>query len=151
MNVEELIKKYLASAKMMQLATSNKDQPWACTVYFAFDQSLNLYWISTPGRRHSKEISNNPKVAGVIVLPHTPGDKARGLQFQGTAEEITEPTKIKSMAKFYEDRYAHPGLATEIISGENPHHLYQVKPELFALFDEENYPDNPRQEYKPRS
>ncbi|MBI2414593.1 pyridoxamine 5'-phosphate oxidase family protein [candidate division WWE3 bacterium] len=69
--IKDLITKYLEEARLMQVATSINNQPWACSVYFVFDNDFNLYWISTPKRRHSLEIKENSKVAGTIVLPHT--------------------------------------------------------------------------------
>jgi uncharacterized protein YhbP (UPF0306 family) len=122
-------------------------QPWCCTVYFAVDNSHNLYWISTPDRRHSQEIAQNPKVAGAVVLPHAPGDKVRGVQFQGLAREVGGD-EFKELFQAYEERFSRPGLAEEIRSGNNPHHLYQIKPELFVLFDELNFPGDARQEWR---
>ena len=132
----------------MQVATAHDNQPWACTVYFAYDSDWNLYWISTPDRRHSKEIISNDKVAGTIVLSHTPGDKVRGLQFQGIAEEITNPADIRKLYPYYGKRFDYMKALEEIISGKNPHRLYRIKPTQFVLFDEVNFPDNSRQEYK---
>lgn len=88
MKLKKLIEDYLKEAWMMQVATSHNSQPWACTVYFAHDENWHLYWISLPTRRHSKEIRENNKIAGTIVLPHVPGDKVRGLQFQGIAKKL---------------------------------------------------------------
>lgn len=42
-----------------------------------------------------------------------------------------------------------PSPDSKLLSGEDPHKLYQIKPELFVLFDEINFPDNPRQEWRP--
>src|ERR1700690_33649 len=105
MELRKLIEDYLKEAKMLQIATSKNNQPWSCTVYFAFDDKLNLYWISKPNRRHSEEIRNNDKVAGVIVLPHTPGDKVRGLQFQGIAKELSNKDDATAGMKYYAKRY----------------------------------------------
>ncbi len=71
----------------MQLATSVDNQPWVCSVWFATDAGLNIYFFSATARRHSKEVVKNNKVAGAIVLPQTPNDPPRGLQFQGSRRE----------------------------------------------------------------
>ena len=94
--LRKLIDQYLERATIMQVASSHDDQPWVCSVYFAHDNSLNLYWISLPTRRHSQEIEMNEKVAGTIVIPHTFGDDVRGLQFQGVARELKEKKEIIS-------------------------------------------------------
>lgn len=149
MDVKKLIEEYLAEARLLQVATMVNDQPWVCTVYFAHDPQLNLYWLSKPNRRHSKELAKNPHAAGAIVLPHTPGDKVRGLQLQGTVEEITEPAKLHREFKHYGERFKTMDELPKIISGENKHHLYKLKPTLIVLFDEVNFPDQPRQEFTP--
>ena len=147
-NPQDLIIKYLDEARMIQVATSISDQPWCATVYFSVDNSHNLYWISLPTRRHSEEIRQNPKVAGAIVLPHTHGEKVRGLQFEGVAREISKPEEIRPLAESYMERYTATGLAEAMISGQNPHRLYQIQPTLFVLFDEVNFPGDSRQEWR---
>jgi len=133
---------------MMQVATSRENQPWACTVYFATDEDLNLYWISLPTRRHSEEIRRNEKVAGTVVLPHTPGDEVRGIQFEGIAKEL-QGTEAREGLQYYAQRYGMDESAIEkILTGENPHVCYRITPKSFVLFDEVNFPDDSRQEYR---
>jgi uncharacterized protein YhbP (UPF0306 family) len=146
--LQDLIITYLDETRMMQVATCANNQPWCCTVYFSVDNLHNLYWISKPDRRHSEELRRNPKVAGVIVQPHTPGDKVRGLQFQGLAHQISDPGEIRTLAESYVERFAQHALAEDMISGANPQCLYQIKPETFVLFDELNFPEASRQEWQ---
>lgn len=133
----------------MQVATSKNNQPWVASVYFAYDNLWNLYWISRPARRHSEEIKDNEKVAGTIVLPHTHGEKARGLQFQGIAKQLKGEEAKRGMecySKCYPDVPAEKIRA--IAEGKESHVFYCISPTLFVLFDEINFPDNPRQEFK---
>lgn len=147
MNLKKLIVDYLNSARLMQIATSRNDQPWVCSVYFAFDKQLRLYWLSKSDRRHSVEIQLNQKIAGSIVLPHAPGDKVRGIQFQGIAKELTGKSAISAGMNVYAKRF---GMKEEriaaIISGTDGHACYQMIPSLYVLFDEVNFPEQPRQE-----
>lgn len=147
MNLRKLIEDYLKEAKLMQVATSLANQPWVASVYFAYDDLLNLYWISRPTRRHSRELKKNEKVAGTVVLPHTHGEKVRGLQFEGVAKELNGQ-KAKEAMEHYSKCY--PDISQEkieaIIEGKDSHVCYQITPTAFILFDEVNFPDNPRQE-----
>jgi uncharacterized protein len=149
MELRQLIEEYLEQARMMQIATSIDNQPWACTVYFAYDEDLTLYWISQPSRRHSQELIKNSKVAGAIVSPHTPGDNVRGLQFQGTAQKLETLDELTKGVSCYTKRYS---LSDErqksLIHGTDDHACYVIKQELIVLFDEVNFPDQPRQEFK---
>ena len=148
MDLRKLIVEYLERARLMQVATTKGSQPWACSVYFAYDANFNIYWVSKPSRRHSEEIRANSKIAGTIVLPHTPGDDVRGIQYQGIAEELTGEDARPGL-ELYAKRYKTGSEWVEkVIKGENGHFCYHINPSLIVLFDEVNFPDNPRQEYK---
>jgi len=145
MNVEELVRRYIREGMMMQVATIKGDQPWVCTVYYVPDEELNLYWISTPERRHSREIAGHPKVAGAIPVKHAPDGGVVGLQFEGQAQRITDQDEIQKIMKLYVNRYTMrlptgDGWYRDFIAGKNPYKLYRIKPSLFVLFDEETFP-----------
>lgn len=152
MEVSELVKDYLQEAKMMQLATSVDNQTWVCNVWFAADDDLNMYWFSSTNRRHSGEIRKNPKVAAAVVLPQTPQDIPRGLQLEGTAEELSGAEDIAKARSVYESRIFDAETINNLMKNpEKPHKFYRIKPSLFVLFDAVNFPDNSRVEWKPKS
>lgn len=165
MNLRKLIEQYLKEARLMQLATSSDNQPWVCSVWFAADENLNIYWFSSTTRRHSQEIMKNQKVAAAIVLPQTPEDQPRGLQLQGVAELLTNQKDIEKavsvysaprykkrrdvIASNYKDRIFPQETIKEFMQSKStPHRFYRIKPALFVLFDLVNFPNKPRQEYK---
>lgn len=149
MDLKTLIVEYLTKANLMQLATVRDNKPWVCSVYFAFDDKLNLFWTSKPFRRHSQELRDNNHVAGAIVLPHQVGDKVRGIQFEGVAKELKDPKVIVSAMALYAKRLnASEEWVKSVISGIDEEICYMVSPSKFVLFDQVNFSDNPRQEYK---
>src|SRR5258708_6100239 len=128
-SLRKFIEDYLENARLMQVATSENNQPWACSVYFACDPSFNLYWISKPERRHSEEIRNNEKVAGTIVLPHNPGDDVRGLQFQGVAKELINKKEIEGVMQYYAKRYGMSKKRVQsIVENTDGHVCYKIIP-----------------------
>ena len=152
MELKKLIAEYLKEAKLMQIATSKDNKPWVATVWFAYDNNFNIYFISRHNRRHSLEIAKNPYVAGAIVKKHeTLGDKTRGLQFEGKCSELKGSELIKNFAIFAR---RFPKVTKfilspkEIIEGATDHHLYKIVPSSIVLFDEVNFPDQSRQELK---
>lgn len=148
MDLRKLIKDYLKEAKLMQLATSIDGQPWVCSVWFAADEDLNIYWFSSTTRRHSKEVMQNNKVAAAIVLPQTPQDPGRGLQLQGIAELLTEQKDIDKAVSVYAGRIFTKEQIEEFGAlKDKPHSFYKIKPTQFVLFDSVNFPDESRQEY----
>jgi uncharacterized protein YhbP (UPF0306 family) len=144
MSVEKLIKKYLNEAKIMQLATASNNQPWACSVHFVADDRLNLYWISNQNRRHSLEISKNKLVAATIPVKF-PDHPVVGVSVEGEARIDSSPGSIE----LYDSKF---GLGAKfkkkLQSGEANEKMYVLRPKAFALFDQVNFPDNPRQEWK---
>ncbi len=120
----------------MQLATSIDDRPWVCSVWFAADDDLNIYWLSSAKRRHSAEVMQNSKVAGTMVLPQTPADKSRGLQFEGIAEVLTEPSDIEKAKTVYKDRiFPLEKIEEFMASSSHPHHFYRIRPTRFVFYD----------------
>lgn len=146
-----LLKEYLNEAKLMQVATSNGNKPWVASVWYVHDNNLNLYWISRKARRHSIELGKNPNVAGAIVKPHTigSGQKVRGVQFEGTARPCNAVELIKAY-KLYTGKYrrAEKIPAKELLSKAVKYTYYKITPKSFVLFDEVNFPKDPRQEIK---
>ena len=151
MNLEKLIRDYLDEAKMMQIATVDVGQPWCCTVWYAHDKDLNLYWLSSKDRRHSKEIAKDNKVAGTIVIPHIQGsgEKVRGLQFQGVASETSGDSQVLGrdlyIEKYSREKDYHDEVLTDPDSEAN---WYIIKPSQIVLFDQINFPNEPRREFK---
>ncbi len=132
----------------MQLSTAIDNQPWVCSVWFAADDDMNIYWISSINRRHSEEVMKNKKVGTVMVLPQTPEDAPRGLQLQGVAELLTKQEDIDKAVSVYAGRIFSKEKIKEFMEDEkNPHRFYRIKPTQFVLFDAVNFPDNSRQEY----
>lgn len=133
---------------MMQVATVKNSQPWICTLYYVSDTDNNLYWISKPDTRHSKEIENHPKVAVAIPVKFE-SLSVVGLQIEGNAQVVKNTSEIKRIARLYTDKFSRgEDWYKNFIAGKNEHKLYRIKPKLFVLFDPENFPDKERQEIK---
>ena len=148
--VEKLIREYLGSTKMLQIASSNDQQPWICTVYYAYDDDLSIYWISTPDSRHSKEIMKNPKVAAAIAFSQEPypKDGVRGLQLEGVAELLKGEDEERASKLYVNQLMREKTLLEDTRSGKNPHKFYRIRPSMFVLFDSVNFPEESRQEWR---
>lgn len=141
-----LLRQYLEDNTLMQLATVESGQPWVCNVYFVVDDENNIYWTSSKKRRHSKEINANPIVAATIVQD---SDKKQALQITGKAYQVSldESERVNMLygAKFGDK----PTRLQEVFSNTPDGRAYWVlKPESIFFWDEVNYPDSPKQEYK---
>ncbi|HSX05630.1 MAG TPA: pyridoxamine 5'-phosphate oxidase family protein [Candidatus Saccharimonadales bacterium] len=140
MDVEQAIRDYLPTVIHMSLATCVDNKPWVCEVHFVYDNDLNLYWRSTPDRRHSQEIAKNPNVAGNIIEQHGESQKPRGLYFEGRAEQVAVTTEDDHVYKLFVERF---GKGPEIL--DNPHNFYKVNVADWYLFDARD--SDPAQKY----
>lgn len=149
MELNQLIQQYLEQVNIMQLATSVDNQPWACTIHYYTDSDFNLYWISTLAREHSKHISQNPNVAAAILVhENTPEEPyVIGISVAGTAELIGEKVDEQIGAGYVKKHGKDSSFLPDIASGKNPHKFYRLKPSRIILFDNKNFPDDPRKEW----
>lgn len=144
LSVENLVQKYLSDEMIIQLATTSNNQPWLCNLHFIADEQSNVYWISKSSRRHSQEIVDNPNVAIAIAIQTE--KPLVGLQAEGVAEQIAEPTKVRTIMDAYMERHGtDASFVDSIVAGTNEHKLYVFHPKRFSLFDQVNFPDQPQQ------
>lgn len=144
MHIEPLVREYLDQAEVMQLATVANNQPWACTVHFICTDDFKIYWISDADRRHSQEIAKNPQVAVAIAVKVD--QPVIGVQIEGDAAQIADVAERERAARQFAKRHGHgDDLIQKIIGGEQP--LYRLTPRLIAIFDKQNFPDQPKQEW----
>lgn len=146
MDARELIKKFLLDKEVMQLATVKDGKPWVSNLHYVADKNHNIYWLSKPDRRHSQEIKNHAHVAAAIAV-RSPDHPVIGLQIEGQASEVKDKKELTEVMRVYADRFkVSESFYNEFMAGKNPHKMYRLKPENIVLFDEQNFPDDPRQE-----
>jgi uncharacterized protein YhbP (UPF0306 family) len=145
----KLTRHYLEQIKIMQLATSINDQPWACTVHFYADEGLNFYWVSRTDRKHSQHIAQNPKVAAAVLVHENTSAEPYviGISIAGTAELVSEQLSEQISQSYIDKLSKDPNLLTDIATTKNLNKFYRLKPTSIVLLDSKNFPDNPRQEY----
>lgn len=147
---EECVREYVKTNNVIQLATSMDGQPWICNVHFYADDDLNIYWRSTPERRHSKEIAANPKVAAVIkVHENTPEeDYIIGMTVEGTAQLLAEATDHAVVDAYCQKLGKDDEARAKMKDGTDPNKFYKLTPKNFVIFNTRDFEGNPRQEWK---
>lgn len=134
-DLEKVIREYLPGVIHMSLGTSKNNIPWVCEVHYVYDDDLNLYFRSTPSRRHSLEIAENPNVAGNIIKQHEPGEKPRGIYFDGVAEMLTDVTEDDVAYKLYCERFGTTQSILEEAKKEDGHKFYKITVNKYYIFD----------------
>jgi uncharacterized protein YhbP (UPF0306 family) len=149
-DIQSLLRDYLQKPDVMQLATVHDGQPWACTVHFYADENLQIYWMSTPERRHSLEVKDDKRVAVAVAIRAERDKPPIGVQMEGDAERIDDEEEMKRIIPLYAQKFDRSQtLLDEVLSGQNENRLYRLKPRLYVVFDPESFQDNPRQEWRP--
>lgn len=128
---------------LMSLATFGKF-PWIASVYYTFDQDLNLYFLSSPTTLHCQQIAQNNQVAVAIADSHQNiNSPKRGLQLWGTARQIFDSAKMKHALTLWKNslgvenpKLTYTNIVNKIISGR----MYQISPKRIKLFDHELFP-----------
>ena len=132
---------HFTAGQTMQLATMHGDTPRVNSVYFyATSDNTAVYWMSEPGRRHSVDCEQNPRVAGAVAVKTD--HPVMGLQFTGAAAVVTDVQEVEEVAALYSAKYNGFGsdFAERYKAGTNKHLLYKMKIESLELFDEVHYP-----------
>ncbi|MEK7084759.1 MAG: pyridoxamine 5'-phosphate oxidase family protein [Patescibacteria group bacterium] len=145
--LKEIIKGFLGEYKNMTVATCVKDVPWAATLFFAYDEALNLYFVSDSRTRHAQDMAANAKAAVVINPNNQEHGKIRGLQMEGTAKMLHGADMISAFAIYMK---RHPVIknlvssAEKLISGNV--RIYQIQPTRIYFIDEARFGKGGRQE-----
>ena len=97
----EHLRAYLEENRLMTVATVGVDgAPWASTVFFAFDQTLHLYFFSDPETQHCRNIATNPRVAVAINQVWGGHGVIRGVQLLGTADRPSGDDADRALALY---------------------------------------------------
>jgi len=91
--------------KYMTLATVGTDgSPWATPVFFTPDGYRDLYWVSSPTARHSRNIFERASVAIVVFDSQVPIGGASAVYMRARAAEVPDG-EIEASADRYASRF----------------------------------------------
>ncbi|RMG54017.1 MAG: pyridoxamine 5'-phosphate oxidase [Acidobacteria bacterium] len=102
--VRQRVLDYLRDHHTMTLATIGPDGPWATGLFYAHDE-FDVYWLSDPRSRHSRNIAVNPQVAVAIHEDYRRWEEIRGIQMEGVAELVGPLADAGRPADIYLTRY----------------------------------------------
>ncbi|MBI3412963.1 MAG: pyridoxamine 5'-phosphate oxidase family protein [Candidatus Aenigmarchaeota archaeon] len=142
-NPKKLAKSYMENVKLMSMATVSKNKPWCATIFYAFDENFDIYFLSRYYRNHSRHIEKNNSVAGTIAKQHkTFGAPTMGLQFAGSAKML-HGEELKKAYAIFTKRF--PAAKKELISWDvlqskkQPVRLYKISVKKLVLHDEVHF------------
>jgi nitroimidazol reductase NimA-like FMN-containing flavoprotein (pyridoxamine 5'-phosphate oxidase superfamily) len=75
--------------RYMALGTADETgRPWVTPVYFAPDGYRTLYWLSSPERRHSRNVVVRPEVSVVVFNSQVAIGEGQAVYMEATAAEL---------------------------------------------------------------
>jgi nitroimidazol reductase NimA-like FMN-containing flavoprotein (pyridoxamine 5'-phosphate oxidase superfamily) len=116
--------------RYMTLATADGDgRPWATPVWYAHRGYTDLYWVSRPEARHSRNLAVRPEVGIVIFDSTVPAGAGQAVYVEALAEELDGADRDEGIAIFSrrsETSGAAPwGVAD--VTGPAPFRLYRAR------------------------
>lgn len=113
------------------LSTCSVDgYPWVSPLFFAYDDSWNIYWSSAITSQHSQNIySNYGRAAIAIYNSKIEEGSPEGVYFEGTASELDQEYTEK-VFQLLASRARKPLLKTAAdYLNDSPRRIYQFQPQ----------------------
>ena len=105
MEPDKRIVKFLHKHHVLTLATCCDNRPWCCQCFYVYIEHLcGLTFTSDLATRHIKEATQQPLVAGSIVLETSVIGKLQGIQLEGKIVEA-EDELLKEIKTAYMKRF----------------------------------------------
>lgn len=101
MTGDDIARTVLDTNSFMTLATADgSGTPWACPVWFATDDYHELYWVSAPTSRHSRNLEVRPEVSIVVFDSTVTPSATQAVYVTGTAGLVPAADIERGMAVY---------------------------------------------------
>ncbi len=139
--VDSRISSLLSDNKYMALATmDSKCMPWSCVVFYAYDNSYNVYFISAVDAKHSINILSNGNVSAIIYDSSQGIGETKELKLEGKAS-IVKDDDLDAVIKLYAERIKSKSTGKDITadykksdySGPSEFKFFKIKVEKFYI------------------
>ena len=98
------VRALLAAHHTLTLATTEGGRPWAAALFYAFDDALDLYFVSDPSTRHGRGLGGGGSVAAAIHPDCRRWADVEGLQIEGRASVLEGGERARALER-YLDRF----------------------------------------------
>ncbi len=137
-DARELILAYIESHNTLTLATTTEGIPWATSLFYSNDDFI-LYFLSEPGTRHAQYLAASARVAATISEDYSQWREIKGIQLEGTCEQITDPVGSARALVVYAKKFPFVGdflrAPQELGQALAKSKWYRIKPTWVRLID----------------
>ena len=136
----------IEESRYMVLGTADEaGVPWGTPVWFAQSDHRRFFWVSSPERRHSRNVRVRPEVSIVIFDSRVAVGSARAVYMSARAEELSGAELGRDVAFFHRASQAQ-GLtrrwALEDVLAPAPYRLYRATVSQHWVLDPDSSPDD---------
>ena len=136
----------IESNRYMVLGTADEaGVPWVTPVWFAHSGHRRFIWVSSPERRHSRNVRARQEVSIVIFDSRVAVGGARAVYMSARAEELSG-TELERDVAFFDTAGHAQGLthrwALEDVRAPAPYRLYRATVSQHWVLDPDSSPDD---------
>jgi len=142
----DMARDIIESNRYMVLGTADEaGVPWVTPVWFAQSDYRRFIWVSSPDRRHSRNVRARPEVSIVLFDSHVAVGSARAVYMSARAEELSGADLERDIALFDTASQAQ-GLTRrwglEDMLAPSPYRLYRATVSQHWVLDPDSSPDD---------
>ena len=136
----------IESNRYMVLGTADEaGVPWVTPVWYAQSEYRRFIWVSSPDRRHSRNVRARPDVSIVIFDSQVPVGDARAVYMSARAEELSG-AELEGDVALFDAAGRAQGLtrrwALEDMVAPSPYRLYRATVSQHWVLDPDSSPDD---------
>jgi nitroimidazol reductase NimA-like FMN-containing flavoprotein (pyridoxamine 5'-phosphate oxidase superfamily) len=142
----DMARDIIESNRYMVLGTADEaGSPWVTPVWYAQSDYRRFIWVSSPDRRHSRNVRTRPEVSIVIFDSQVAVGSARAVYMSAHAEELSGAGLERDVA-FFDAATQAAGLdrrwALEDVVAPAPYRLYRATVSQHWVLDPDSSPDD---------
>jgi nitroimidazol reductase NimA-like FMN-containing flavoprotein (pyridoxamine 5'-phosphate oxidase superfamily) len=142
----DMARAIIESNRYMVLGTADEaGVPWVTPVWYAQSDYRRFIWVSSPDRRHSRNVRVRPEVSIAIFDSQVAVGSARAVYMSGRAEELSGADLERDIA-FFDAAGQAQGLtrrwALQDVLAPAPYRLYRATVSQHSVLDPDSIPDD---------
>jgi len=134
-----LAREIIDANRYMTLATADADgRPWAAPVWYAHQGYTDLFWVSRPQARHSRNLAVRPEVGIVIFDSTVPEGEGQAVYVEAQATELDGAEREEGIAVISRRSEAHGAARWEVadVTGAAALRLYRARASAHFVLDD---------------
>lgn len=144
MDLDDVAPAIIDGNRYMVLGTADEGgRPWVSPVYYALSGYSQLYWVSSPEARHSRNLAAHPDLSIVVFDSQAPVGEGQGVYMSAVAEQLTGADLERGIEIFSRVSVSHgaQGWTVEDVRPPAALRLYRARVSAHWVLDPERRPD----------